>query len=76
MDIGEIARRYKGQITFWGEISRQDTLPLGTPEDCRAAVRQVRAALDDGSGGLIAECEWGNDVPAENIHAVYEAWEE
>ncbi len=76
MDIEEIARRYKGQITFWGEVSRQDTLPFGTPEDCRAAVRRVRAALDDGAGGLIAECEWGNDVAAENIHAVYEAWEE
>jgi hypothetical protein len=76
MDIEEIARRHKGRVTFWGEISRQDTLPLGTPEDCYAAVRRVRAALDDGSGGLIAECEWGNDVPAENVHAVYEAWEE
>jgi hypothetical protein len=76
MDIEEIARRFKGRITFWGEISRQDTLPFGTPEECRAAVRRVRAALDDGSGGLIAECEWGNDVPAENVHAVFEAWED
>jgi hypothetical protein len=31
---------------------------------------------DDGTGGVITECEWGNDVAAENVHAVYEAWEE
>jgi hypothetical protein len=37
-------------------------------------VRRVRAALDDGQGGVIAQCEWGNDVPRENIEAVFEAW--
>jgi hypothetical protein len=36
----------------------------------------VRAALDDGSGGVIAQCEWGKDNPAENVRAVYQAWME
>ena len=74
MDIEEIGRRFRGQITFWGEISRQDTLPFGTVADVRSAVRRVRAALDGGCGGVIAECEWGNDVSAENIAAVFETW--
>jgi len=34
----------------------------------------VRSALDDGSGGLIAQCEWGKDNPAVNIEAVFKAW--
>jgi hypothetical protein len=76
MDIEEIGRRFRGQITFWGEISRQDTLPFGTVADVRSAVRRVRAALDDGSGGVIAECEWGIGVPQENVAAVYETWME
>jgi hypothetical protein len=38
------------------------------------AVRRVRAALDDGVGGVIAQCEWGLHDPAENIAAVFEAW--
>ena len=74
MDIEEIGRRFRGQITFWGEIDRQRALPFGTTEEVRAAVRRVRAALDDGSGGVIAQCEWGNDVSAENVAAVFETW--
>ena len=74
MDIEEIARRFRGRITFWGEIDRQWVLPFGTPADVVAAVQRVRAALDDGRGGVIAECEWGIDVPAENVAAVFEAW--
>ena len=75
MDIEEIARRFKGRVTFWGEISRQDTLPFGTPADVRRAVLRVRRALDDGRGGVIAQCEWGKNNPAANIAAVYEAWD-
>lgn len=74
MDIEEIGRRFKGQITFWGEIDRQWVLPFGSEDDVRAAVQRVRVALDDGRGGVIAQCEWGNDVSRENVAAVFEAW--
>ncbi|NUM52287.1 MAG: hypothetical protein HUU46_01460 [Candidatus Hydrogenedentes bacterium] len=74
MDIEFIAHRFKGRVTFWGEICRQQILPFGTPDDVRAAVRRVRRALDDGTGGVIAHCEWGNADAAENIAAVFEAW--
>lgn len=74
MDIEELGRNYKGKVTFWGEISRQDILPFGSVADVRAAVRRVRAALDDGRGGVFAQCEWGNDVRPENVAAVFEAW--
>jgi hypothetical protein len=76
MNIEELGRLYKGKITFWGEIDRQHVLPFGTPEDARAAVQRVRRALDDGSGGVIAQCEWGKDNSLENIRAVYRAWDE
>ena len=51
-------------------------LPFGTTDDVRAAVKRVRTALDDGNGGVIAQCEWGNDVSAQNVAAVFEAWSE
>jgi hypothetical protein len=75
MDSEEIGRQFKGRITFWGEMDRQRLLPFGTPDEIRAAVRRVRAALDDGRGGLIAQCEWGKQNPAANFHALYEAWQ-
>lgn len=76
MDIENLARRFKGKITFWGEIDRQHLLPFGTPDDVRQAVRRVRCALDDGSGGVIAQCEWGIENPPENIETVFETWME
>jgi hypothetical protein len=36
----------------------------------------VRRALDDGTGGVIAECEWGVRTPPENVRAVFEEWGE
>ena len=74
MDIEKIGQQFKSQITFWGEIDRQSILPFGTVEDVRAAVRRVRYALDDGSGGVFAQCEWGNDVDTRNVAAVFETW--
>jgi len=76
MDIEELGRRHRGQITFWGEIDRQHILPFGTVDDVRAAVRRVHAALGDPAGGVIAQCEWGIGVPAENVAAVFETWDE
>ena len=76
MDIEELGRRYAGKITFWGEIDRQHVLPFGTPEEVCGAVRRVRAALDTGNGGVIAQCEWGKGNPPANIEAVFKTWME
>lgn len=75
MPIEQIARRFRGRISLWGEIDRQHILPFGTPQTVREAVMRVRRAFDDGQGGLIAQCEWGVNNPCENVAAVYEAWE-
>ena len=75
MDIEELGRRYAGRITFWGEIDRQRILPFGSTDEVRAAVRRARAALDRGRGGVIAQCEWGLDVPPGNIRAIFDKWE-
>ena len=74
MNIDRLASQYKGKVTFWGEIDRQHILPFGTAADARRAVHKVRSLLDDGSGGVIAQCEWGKDNPKENIEAVFNAW--
>ncbi len=74
MNIEAIAQRYKGKITFWGEIDRQRILPFSTTGEVKQAVRRVRSALDDSSGGVIAQMEWGIGVPKENIAAAFEAW--
>ena len=74
MPIEEIAARFKGRITFWGELDRQAILPFGTQEDVRAAVERVRAALWDERGGVIGQAEFNKDMPLGNIRAFFEAW--
>jgi hypothetical protein len=74
MDLESLARCFRGQITFWGEIDRQHVLPFGAREDVREAVRRVRRLLDFGSGGLIAQCEWGLNVPFANVDSVFDEW--
>lgn len=74
MDIEALGLRHKGKVTFWGEMDRQHLLPFGTPAEVREAVRRVRNALSTGTGGLIAQCEWGKNNPRENIEALYEEW--
>ncbi|MBN1345375.1 MAG: methyltransferase, partial [Phycisphaerae bacterium] len=76
MDIEEIGRRFKGRITFWGEIDRQRLLSFATVDDVRAGVRRVAEALYDGNGGAIAQCEFGAGAKPENVRAVYETWRE
>jgi hypothetical protein len=76
MNIERLGRMYRGRITFWGEIDRQQVLPYGSPSQVRDAVLRVRRALEDPAGGVIAQCEWGKDNRRENVEAVFEAWEE
>lgn len=73
MDIEKIAENYAGKITFWGELSRQQTMPFGTPEEIREKASYLVRMLHK-NGGLIGESEVGKDVPLANIEAVLCAW--
>ena len=73
MGIDAVAK-YKGRITFWGEISRQTTLPFGTPEDVINVCREMREKLTVNGGGLIGQSEIDMMTPMENIKAFFAGW--
>jgi hypothetical protein len=75
MDIEQIGARFRGQLTFWGEIDRQHLLPFGTRNDIIRAVQRVKDALYD-NGGVIAQCEFGAGAQPENVFQVYQSWED
>ncbi len=75
MDIEEIGRKFKGKMTFWGEIDRQNLLPFGTPAQVADAVSRVAAALY-AQGGVIAQCEFSAGSQPQNVMQVYQSWEE
>jgi hypothetical protein len=75
MDMENIGKKYKGKITFWGEIDRQHILPFGTKGQVADAVERVKDAIWTPEGGVIAQCEFGLKDPVENIETVFETWD-
>jgi uroporphyrinogen decarboxylase len=53
MGVENVADKFAGKITFWGEISRQNILPKGSPDDIRAAAEKMKKHLFINGGGLI-----------------------
>ncbi len=77
MDRRELKRRFGDRLTFHGSISIQKTMPLGTPEDVRAEVRERFATLGPGGGFIF--CTAHNiqvDTPIENVLALFAAYQE
>jgi len=73
MGIDELGKRFKGQITFWGEIDRQNLLPHATSAEIADVVRAVHHDLYH-HGGVIAQLEFGPGAKPENILAAFETW--
>lgn len=73
MNIEEIGRRYKGRITFWGEIDRQHLLAYATLDEVRAGVKRVVDHLWSSEGGVFAQFEFG--LKMENADEVFRSWE-
>ena len=74
MGVKELGEKYRGKITFWGEIDRQHILPHGTKEEIERAIHEVYEHLY-ADGGVIAQCEFGPGAKPENVMAVFEAWD-
>jgi len=75
MGAAELGRRFRGRITFWGEMDRQELLPFGTVDEVRRAVRETHECLW-ANGGVIAECEFGPGAKPENVLEVFRVWNE
>jgi hypothetical protein len=74
MNVERLSKRYRGRVTFWGEMDHERLLNPGTPEEFRDAVLAVRKALDFGEGGVIAQCVWARGVRLQTVVAFFEQW--
>ena len=74
MGIRDLGERYRGKITFWGEIDRQYLLSRGSREEIEQAVYEVWKELY-AEGGVIAQCEFGLEAKPENVYTVFETWD-
>jgi uroporphyrinogen decarboxylase len=74
MDPAAIKRKYGDRLSFWGTVSVQRTMPLGTPDDVRAEVRARIRDVGCGGGLILAPAHvLGPETPWENIVAFFEA---
>ncbi len=70
MDVEFCKREYGKDLTFWGALGSQSTLPLGSPEDVKREVRYL-LNLFDGGGYILAPAGAAPaETPPENIAAV------
>jgi len=68
MDIFALKDTYGDKLTFWGGISTQQTLPMGTPEQVRDETLRVTEYMARDGGYLIAAAQGiQSDVPFENL---------
>lgn len=74
MDVADLGRKFKGKITFWGEIDRQHILSNATRDEVTRAVQLVKSSLYH-NGGVIAQCEFGPGAKPRNVYTVFETWD-
>ena len=66
-----LKREYGRDITFYGAINTQSTLPFGSSEDVRREVRERIRVLGEGGGYILGgDHTILPDVPMENVLAM------
>ncbi len=69
MGLPEVGQ-YAGQITFWGELDRQNLLPNATTDQIVTIAHRMRDTLHR-NGGFIAQCEFGMGANPENVFTYF-----
>lgn len=67
---------YVGKVCFRTDIDRQRVLPFISPSELKIYIRNLFEAIGTPEGGIVACGEVEEDVPLQNIEAMYEAFYE
>ena len=71
----ELKRKYGDQLTFWGGLGSQSTIPFGTPDEVRREVARLCREMGRGGGYILAPAKaLQPGTPMENAAAVVEAF--
>jgi uroporphyrinogen decarboxylase len=74
MDPYYLKKRYNKNLTLWGSIDIQETLPFGTPEEVENEVRDRIRNLGPGGGFIISPTHNVQlDTPLENFFSFWNA---
>lgn len=70
----ERLQEFAGSICFRTDLDRQNIMPYDSPSEVKDHIFATFDALGTSQGGIVACGEIGEDVPLENIRAMYEAF--
>jgi uroporphyrinogen decarboxylase len=74
MDIGEIKQSFGNRLCLLGNVGNTTTLVTGSPQDVTAeALECLRSAAPGGAYILASDHSIKDDVPNENVFALYDA---
>lgn len=74
MDIARLKAKFGDQLSFWGGVGTQTTMPFGTPAEVKKEVRRVIEVVGSDGGLLISPSHaLQPDVPWENVVSFFEA---
>ena len=73
MDRDEL-KGYAGRVCFRTDIDRQQVLPFVSPAEVKDYVHKLFQDLGTAQGGIVACGEISEDVPLQNIRAMYDAF--
>ena len=73
MNPYELKQAWGDQITFWGGLGSQSTIPFGTPTQIREEIRRLRRDMAVGGGYILAPAKpLRRETPTANAVAVVE----
>ena len=74
MDIAQIKQKFGDKITIFGNVDNSDLLVNGSPKEVEQQVKEcIRLAAKGGGYCLGSDHSIHDDVPNENVFAIYEA---
>jgi len=75
MDPYGLKRDFGDQITFWGCLGSQSTIPFGSPDEIRAEIQRLRTEMGSGGGYILGPAKaLQPGTPVENAAACVEAF--
>ena len=73
----QLKKLYGKDITFWGGLGSQSTIPLGTPSQIKSEIKRLCKEMGKGGGYILSSAKAIQpETPTENAVAVIEAFAE
>jgi uroporphyrinogen decarboxylase len=77
MDPAQVKMMFGENLSFWGTVGVQTTMPFGTPDEVRTEVKLRIETVGRGGGFVISPAQTlYSDTPWENVVAFFEGVEE